>query len=190
MIYMLACSLMFGCLCAFIANAQQIFGELYGLGDAFPLAFSSIALAMAAASMTNARIVIKRGTRVVCHTALTLFAILSVLLMVTVAWATPPLAVFMVWLAALFFLFSMMTPNMNAIIMEPMRNYAGLASSMLGFSTSLLAALGGWLIGRQYDGTLAPFAIGFASLSVTALALVWLAEGPRAMYSNRNERTG
>ena len=190
MIYMLACSLMFGCLCAFIANAQQIFGELYGLGEAFPFAFSSIALAMAAASLTNARIVIKRGTRVVCHAALTLFAVLSLLLMITVTFATPPLAVFMIWLALLFFLFSLMTPNMNAIIMEPMRDYAGLASSMLGFSTSLLAALGGWLIGKQYDGTLLPFAIGFAALSLTALVLVFVAEGRHGIYSNRNEFAG
>lgn len=189
-LYLLACSLMFGCLCAFIANAQQIFGEFYELGDAFPFAFGGIASAMAAASLTNARIVMRRGTRVVCHASLTAFAVLAVLLMITVSVTTPPLPVFMAWLGLLFYLFSMMTPNMNAIIMEPMGQNAGLASSALGFSTSLLAAAGGWLVGGQYDGTLIPFATGFAVFSVAALALVILAEGRKGMYSNRNERAG
>ena len=124
---MIACGLMFGCLCAFIANAQQIFAELYGLGEAFALAFAAIALAMAAASITNARIVMRRGMRVVCHFALTGFVVLSVLLLVADAYlAPPPLVVFLPWLGLLFYLFGLCRPNLNAIALEPMGEIAGL----------------------------------------------------------------
>ncbi len=181
--YMVATGLLFCCLCAFIASAQQIFGEYFGLQKGFVFAFSSVALTMAAASLTNARIVMRRGMRRVCHTALTLFFALSAVLAVTVSQVQLSLFVFLPWLGCLFFLFSLTTPNLTAIVLEPMGASAGLAASVMGFSTTLLAAVGGWLIGSTYDGTLVPFATGFALSSGAALALVWAAEGRTGMFA-------
>ena len=183
---MVACGLLFGCLCGFIANAQQIFAELYGLGESFPFAFAAIALAMAAAAMTNARIVMRRGMRVVCHFALAGFVVLSVLLLLAAYLAPPSLAVFLPWLGLLFYLFGLVSPNLNAIVLEPMGEIAGLAASVLGFTTTILAAVGGWLIGSAYDGTLLPFATGFVVLSTAALGFVVVAEGPNGMFTNRS----
>lgn len=181
--YMIACGLLFGCLLSFIANAQQIFGELFGFGDAFALAFASVALAMSAAAITNARIVLKRGMRPVCHTALLAFVALSIALALVTSQITPPAYVFLPWLASLFYLFGLITPNFNAIVLEPMGDIAGLAASILGFTTTLLAALGGWLIGGAYNGTLFPFALGFAMLSSAALVLVLMVEGRSGMFA-------
>ena len=91
----------------------------------------------------------------------------------------------MPWLAALFYLFGLIGPNFNAITLEPMGAIAGLASSVLGFMTTALAALGGGLIGAAYDGSLLPFAAGFALLSGGAVGLVYLAEGRAGMFTNR-----
>ncbi|MEM8976670.1 MAG: multidrug effflux MFS transporter, partial [Pseudomonadota bacterium] len=110
--YTLATGMIFGCLCTFIVNAQQIIGELYEFGDAFALVFGSVALAMAAASLTNARIVLRRGMRRVCHGALLAFVVLSAVLLMTTLLVHPPAYVFLGCLAALFFLFSLITPNL------------------------------------------------------------------------------
>ncbi len=180
--YMIATGMLFSCLCAFIAGAQQILGELYGLGDVFVFAFSAIAFSTAAAALTNARIVMRRGMRTVCHVALAGFVILAGLLAVVTWFSVPPLGLFMAWLGCLFYLFGLVTPNFNAIVLEPMGEIAGLAASVLGFSTTLLAAGGGWLIGSAYDGTLFPLAAGFTLFGGVALVLVFSVEGPAGMF--------
>ncbi|MEM7750210.1 MAG: multidrug effflux MFS transporter, partial [Pseudomonadota bacterium] len=179
--YTLATGMIFGCLCTFIVNAQQIIGELYEFGDAFALVFGSVALAMAAASLTNARIVLRRGMRRVCHGALLAFVVLSAVLLMTTLLVHPPAYVFLGCLAALFFLFSLITPNLNAIALEPMGAIAGLASSMVGFVTTILAAVLGWLFGSAYDGTLIPFSLSFFILSLLCLLLVFSVEGRAGM---------
>lgn len=180
--YTLATGMIFGCLCTFIVNAQQIIGELYEFGDAFALVFGSVALAMAAASFTNARIVVRRGMRRVCHSALVAFVVVSGLLFLTTLFVHPPALVFLGCLACLFFLFSMITPNLNAIALEPMGAIAGLASSMVGFITTLLAAFLGWQFGAAYDGTLVPFSLSFFSLSIACLLLIYSVEGKAGMF--------
>ena len=186
--YMVASGLIFGCLTAYIANAQQIFGELYALGDSFAIAFSSISAAVAVASFTNARIVMSRGMRRVCHVALVGFVILSALLAVAAYVSPPSLPVLIVWLGLLFFLFGLIGPNFNAIALEPMGAIAGLAASIFGFANTSIAALGGWLIGGSYDGTLFPFALGFTLLSSFALLLIFLVEGRAGMFGGRDPR--
>ncbi len=180
--YTLATGMIFGCLCTFIVNAQQIIGELYAFGDAFALVFGSVALAMAAASLTNARIVLRRGMRRVCHGALLAFVALSAVLLTITFFGHPPAIVFLGCLAGLFFLFSLITPNLNAIALEPMGAIAGLASSMVGFITTILAAILGWLFGSAYDGTLIPFSLSFFILSLLCLLLVYSVEGRAGMF--------
>jgi MFS transporter, DHA1 family, multidrug resistance protein len=49
-----------------------------------------------------------------------------------------------------------------------------MASSLTGFYTTAAGATFGWLIARQFDGTVRPLAIGFLVLSLlTAAAIVW-----------------
>ena len=180
--YTLAAGMIFGCLCTFIVNAQQIIGELYAFGDAFAFVFASVALAMAAASLTNARIVLTLGMRRVCHGALIAFVIVSAALFTTTLILHPPAFLFLGCMAVLFFLFSLITTNLNAIALQPMGAIAGLASSMVGFLTTLIAAVLGWLFGSAYDGTLVPFALCFFSLSIVALLLVLSAEGRAGMF--------
>ena len=180
--YTLATGMIFGCLCTFIVNAQQIIGELYAFGDAFALVFGSVALAMAAASITNARIVLRRGMRRVCHGALVAFVGVSAVLFTTTLFVHPPAFLFLGCLAVLFFLFSLITPNLNAIALEPMGAIAGLASSMVGFVTTLMAAFLGWQFGAAYDGTLVPFSLSFFSLGSACLLLIYSVEGRSGMF--------
>ena len=68
--YMLAMTLVLGGLFGFINSAQQVFVDVFDEPLTFTLNFAVIAGFMALASLTNARIVGKLGTRRVSHTAL------------------------------------------------------------------------------------------------------------------------
>lgn len=78
--YALAAGLLFGCLMSYVSSAQQVFVDVFHLGNGFPLAFGAVASLMAIASVTNANLVEQLGMRRLSHTALTGFAVLSILL--------------------------------------------------------------------------------------------------------------
>jgi DHA1 family bicyclomycin/chloramphenicol resistance-like MFS transporter len=96
---------------------------------------------------------------------------------------TPPLAVFVALLAVALFCFGLIMPNFNAIAMEPMGKIAGTASSFVGAVTTAIAALGGYLIGRAFDGTATPLVAGFAASGLACLALVLVTERGRLFRS-------
>jgi DHA1 family bicyclomycin/chloramphenicol resistance-like MFS transporter len=66
--------------------------------------------------------------------------------------------------------------------MEPQGNNAGMASSLVGFYSTGAGALCGAMIGHFFDGTVLPLALGFAGMSLTALCVVLLVEGPNGMF--------
>ena len=172
--YAVASSFVFGCLATYLATAQQVFGDVYQLGNKFPLAFGLIASLIAAANITNTRLVMRLGMRRVSHTALAGFIGLAVLLVLATARGNPPLAVFGPLLALTFFCFGLMMSNFNAIAMQPMGRIAGMAASLTGFYTTAAGATFGWLVARQFDGTVRPLSLGFLVLGLlTACAVVW-----------------
>ncbi len=63
--------------------------------------------------------------------------------------------------------------------MEPQGRIAGVASSFVGAMTVALGAGLGFLIGRQFDGTVAPLAAGFALSGLATLALILFTEKGR-----------
>jgi DHA1 family bicyclomycin/chloramphenicol resistance-like MFS transporter len=176
LVYAVSMGLMFGCLLGYVSSAQQIFAETYGLGDLFPLAFGALALAMAVSSFTNAQLVGRLGTRRMSHLALAGFVAVSCLLVAVELVSAPGLIAFCLAIGACFFLFGMIVPNFNAMAMEPHGHIAGMASSFLGFFTTALGASLGWAVGQTYDGTSLPLAIGFAVLSLAALAVARLGD--------------
>jgi DHA1 family bicyclomycin/chloramphenicol resistance-like MFS transporter len=100
-------------------------------------------------------------------------AVLSWLFLAT-AWyfdGHPPLWLFMLNGFALFFCIGILFGNLNSIAMEPLGHVAGTAASVIGSTTTLLAAGLGFLIGRAYDGSLLPIALGFVSLTTISMLL-------------------
>lgn len=188
--YGTAIGLLFGCIMIHVGSAQQIFDSgLYHLGSLFPLMFGMIGLAMAAGTLTNSFLVRRVGMRRMSHAGLVGFVAVSLALAVA-ALATegrPPLALFVGLLAVSQYLTSIAFPNFNAMAMEPLGAVAGTASSVLGFYTTILGALVGLLVGRAFDGTVLPLALGFSVLSVAALASVLVAERGRLF---RPQQTG
>ena len=177
--YIAANGFMFACLMSYILSSQQVFVDVYNLGPWFPLAFGSVASAMAAAGLTNSQIVMRFGMRAVSHRALIAFTATAVLLAL-VSWSMdgrPPLAVLWGGLIGLFFFFGLVVSNFNAIAMEPLGRVAGTASSLMGSYTTLAGALFGTLVGQFFDMTVLPLTTGFVIFSLSALCLVMLTEG-------------
>jgi DHA1 family bicyclomycin/chloramphenicol resistance-like MFS transporter len=177
--YTVALGLLFGILMAYIATAQQIFGEIYGMGAEFPLFFAALALSVAAASLTNAGLVSRFGMRRLSHIALIGLVVLTTGMAVAGFPGRPSLVVLSLWLGAAFFCFGLVMANFNAIAMEPLGRIAGMAASFIGFLTTLLGAVGGWAIGQAFDGSVRPLTIGFTFMAWSALAVVLVTERGR-----------
>ena len=179
--YATALGLMIGCILGYVGSAEQVFDTgLYKLGAWFPAAFAIVAAAMGASTLINARLVERLGMRWLSHAGTTAFVVVA-LIQVGVGLAFqghPPLWLFIAVLCANQFLLSFAMPNFQALAMQPLGEVAGTASSFLGFYTTLIGALCGSLVGQAFDGTTLPLAVGYASLSAAALAVVaWTERG-------------
>jgi DHA1 family bicyclomycin/chloramphenicol resistance-like MFS transporter len=176
--YMIATMFVTGCLFGYITSSEQLFVDVYGLGAAFPIAFASIALAISFGTFLNARLVMRHGMRRISHTMIIGFT-LSALALASLAqlgWAN--FWVFTGMLALTFAMFGFIASNFNALAMEPVGRIAGSASALYGAVTATGGAILGALIGRAFDGSPAPFAIGLALSGVaTLLAVMWTERG-------------
>lgn len=169
--YSIGAGLLFAALIAYLATAQQIFGEMYALGDAFPLYFAALAASLGAASLLNARLVIRFGMVALSKSALRFSTAMSAVFLV-VALATgghPPLWAFMGYMMLVFFCNGLMFGNFNALAMEPLGHIAGSAAAVIGSLTSLISTVVGTPIGRAYNGTVIPLVGGLFGMSVMSL---------------------
>lgn len=178
--YTLATGAVYSALMGYINSAQQVFAGVFGLKELFPLAFGSVALAVAAASLLNGRIVERLGMHKISHFALLSFIAVGIVhLAVILVIGTPPFWLFMPLLALTLFFFGLMMPNFSAMAMEPMGRIAGTASSFTGAVMTGIGALGGYLIGRFFDGTVLPLVAGFTICGLLALVMVLVTERGR-----------
>lgn len=70
---------------------------------------------------------------------------------------------------------------MNTLAMERMAPVAGMASSIQGVVSTVLAALAGFAIGQAFNGTQIPYLWGLAICGATGLTLVLLTD-PRRLF--------
>lgn len=176
--YMFATTFITGCLFGYITSSEQLFVDVYNLGPAFPLAFASIAIAISAGTFLNSRLVVRHGMRRLSHIMIIGFTIAALVLagIAQLGWATFP--VFTIMLAITFAMFGFIASNFNALAMEPMGKVAGSASAIYGAVTATGGAIFGALIGRAFDGTVVPFAIGLAAAgAATLLSVLWTERG-------------
>jgi DHA1 family bicyclomycin/chloramphenicol resistance-like MFS transporter len=188
--YTLASMVLFSALMAYLSSAEQVFTETFGLGALFPLAFGAVALALAAASIVNARLVGRYGMRRISHAAAIAFALVNLAHAATALLGADSLFSFIALQMIAFFAAGLMMPNFSAIALEPLGHVAGVASSALGFATMSGSALIGGLIGRFYDGTTRPMAIGLALVGVATLLIVLATERGRLFRVGGGGRAG
>lgn len=170
--YMVAMGLCFGSFIGYLGASQQIFQDQFGVGEDFALYFGGLALVLGVASLANSKFVGKYGMRYICTRAMGAIVVASAAFY-ALHYVTPiTLWMFVGYAAVLFFAFGLMFGNLNAIAMEPMGHIAGMASAIMGATSSIISLGLGTLIGQMYDGTLKPITLGFLVLGVGTLLLM------------------
>jgi DHA1 family bicyclomycin/chloramphenicol resistance-like MFS transporter len=177
--YALASGVFFGALFGFIASAQQILAELYGLGVWFPVVFGAVAAGIALAAFVNALLVGRFGMRALSHGAVFLFTAISGGMAAVASVQQPPIELFLAMLWGAMMLVGLVFANFNALAMEPQGRAAGIASSFIGGFTTLTGATIGFFIGRAYDGTVLPLALGYFACGTAALLVLLITERGR-----------
>ena len=172
--YMLAMTALYGAFSSYLASSEIIFGETFGIPGAFPVIFGGLAMVMGGAMLANARIVGRIGTRRLAHGVLFGYVgIAAALVVVALAYGgRPPLAVFLVGMAAMLSSHALLIPNFNTMAMAPMAAVAGTASSVIGAVQIAVGALLGAVLDRAFDGTVRPLVFGFLAYGLASLALV------------------
>ena len=170
----LIAGVVFSSFMAYLSTAQQILQLQYGLGDWFPPVFAFIAMFGGIASYTNGRIVVRFGMQVISRMAL--LGMLTVSLVV-LSWmvsttSEPPLWAILIYFSIIFYSVSTVFGNINAMAMESLGHIAGVAASVVGSISMILAFFIGVFIARQYDGSVKPLVIGFICCSTASLVLL------------------
>lgn len=174
--YGLAGTFLFGAMFGFISASQQIFVEIYGLGPYFPVAFAAMAGTIAVAQFINSRVVRRFGMRRLSHTAALVYLGAALILVAVALMGPVPFPVFFGLLMVIQFFFGWAASNMNSLSMEPLGNVAGTAASVFGFTQTVGGALIGTYIGQHFNGTIAPNALGYASMGALVLVSILIAE--------------
>ena len=174
--YVIGTALLVGGVFGYINSAQQLLGEHFAVGDAFPVVFGATAALMAVASIVNSRIVERFGARRVSHTGMLTFILVSAAQVYSSHFHSGELAWFLPLMALNLGLLGFLSANFSSIAMQPFAEIAGAASSVQTFVRMFGAAVVGMLIGQAYDGTPRPFAHALLISSVLATMLVLYSE--------------
>ncbi|MEM1163180.1 MAG: multidrug effflux MFS transporter [Pseudomonadota bacterium] len=196
MLYTLASAAIFGAFAAMLGSAQQVFEELLGLGDLFPLAFASVALMIAVAQFLNSRLVMRFGMRFLSRVSAVIVVIggsVSAVLTITLYGEIPSLWLFLLTMAPVFIGSGLMFSNLTALALEPLGHIAGTASAVVMSVSSLLAVPLGIWVASLIDGTVVPLLWGFAGFGALTLVFIlaadWVRQGERK-GEGQSERQG
>ncbi|MFW2342737.1 multidrug effflux MFS transporter [Brevundimonas sp.] len=174
--YTLAMTAITGSLFAFINSSQQIFFDVFQQPTLFTTVFGLMAAGIAVASLTNARLVERLGSRRLSHLALIGFITSAAVHAGVTLTGHESLISFALLQGLTMFCFGFIAGNFGALAMNNMGRIAGTASSVQGFVSTTFGSLTGFLIGQSFDGTAAPMTIGITGCGVLALVAVLVAE--------------
>jgi len=174
--YVLASGILFGGLFAFIFSIEQVMREVFGEDERLGLWFALVSIGLAASNFLNAVLVKRIGMRRISHIAVVIFVVLALVNLAAMSVFGPVFVVFMPLMTLTFGTIGMIGSNFNTIAMEPLGDIAGTASAALGFATTTLAGLLGYLISSQFDGTVLPLLTGFAGLGAMSLVVLYMTE--------------
>lgn len=170
--------LVMGMLFLTLLQLEQTYSKVYDQQALFPYWTGAVALIAGSASLLNAMLVVRYGMRRLINVTLVLQVILSagmiVLSYLPLPVATYGFASFLFWQLCMFFQAGLTIGNLNAIAMEPLGHIAGMAASIVGGVSTILAAMIASPLGLVFDGTLRPILVPVVIMAVIALMLMRL----------------
>jgi len=182
----IAMGTIFGCLIGYLNSSQQIFQEQFHTGKLFSVYFGVLALLLGAASLMNSKFVQRLGMHLIATRAFKTIITSSLIFLIVQFFAEIQLWMFMLYASSLFFSFGLIFGNLNAMAMEPMGHVAGIASAIIGSTSSIMSLTVGTIIGQLYNGTTLPMTIGFLIMGTLSLSLLIYAEKHKAPQRHTN----
>jgi DHA1 family bicyclomycin/chloramphenicol resistance-like MFS transporter len=185
--YTLATTISFSGLVAYISSIQQIVFDAFHAGRYIGLVFASIAAPMALASWLNSRVVGRFGLRRVGHSSALAFMLVTATHAAVALSGHESLPLFITLQALTMACFAFTSSNLGTLAMEHMAPIAGTASSVQGVIGTVGAALIGFFIGQQFDGTPTPFIVGTALCAAGGFLIIVLTE-PKRLFAGIQSR--
>lgn len=167
--YGIAAMLLLGTLYGFIATAQPLYGQAYGLGGHFALAMAGTAVVQSIAAFACSRLIPSFGAQAVGITALTTHIAFAGMALIMLYLNLLPFWLLLLIITAMMAMFTWADATLGALSMMNLGKIAGTAASAFGAIQQLGATLLGSLIGQCYDGT--PRALFWGSVILGAIAL-------------------
>lgn len=171
------------CLFGTLSSTQPILDVIYHRADEFPFWFAVIAICASSGSFVNAALVVRLGMRRMVVSVLS-FQVLGsgLMLALTLSGSIPHdagFALHLIWTISVFFMIGLTMGNLNALAMEPVGHIAGMAASVMGALSTVVAVPVAAVIGLMFDGTALPLIGSVAVLAVLALVTVKAMGAPR-----------
>ena len=179
MFYTFAMTVMFASMMAYVGQVQQIFADIFHRPTWMPGMFALCAVFMAIGSFANSRIVERYGMRLISQTALLFFTGITGLHALVAYAGLETMGSFVALQALTLGAVALTVANFGAMAMEPLGAVAGIAASLQGFVSTFTGALIGGGIGRLFNGTTLPLAVGAMGCGIAALLFVLAAERGR-----------
>jgi MFS transporter, DHA1 family, multidrug resistance protein len=177
--YTLCVALMFGSIIGYVGMMPQIFAVVFRRPTLMPTVFALCAASMGVASYLNSTVVERFGMRIISQAGLVIFISAAGLHVLIAALGAETLWTFVVLQGATMGCLGLIMANFGAMAMEAMGPVAGIAASLQGCAGTCGGALVAALMGREFNGSTVPLALGALICGLTSLGFVLLAEGGR-----------
>jgi DHA1 family bicyclomycin/chloramphenicol resistance-like MFS transporter len=172
--YGIAAMLLLGALYGFIATAQPVYGEAFGLGGFFPFAMSATAVVQSGSAFVCSRLIRCFGAPAIGLTALSAYVAIACVLVFMFSLNMLPFWLFFILVTTMMALFTWADATLSALSMTNLGKVAGTAASAFGALQALGATVLGSLIGQGYDGTPRSLVWGVLILGLASLlAIIW-----------------
>ncbi|SHI32031.1 multidrug effflux MFS transporter [Wenxinia saemankumensis] len=175
-IYLAVLTLGFGQMFALLSSIAQIYVTGYDMEASFPVWFLIGGLLSGVGTVSNAGLVMRLGMRRIAIFAYAMLSLASLALLALewtgVVGELPPFGLFFAWQVIVLAAAGLTFGNLNALALEPLGHIAGLASSVIGAVSTVLAVAIAAPIGLMFDGTPTPLLWGVLVCSVLAFVLM------------------
>jgi DHA1 family bicyclomycin/chloramphenicol resistance-like MFS transporter len=162
-----------------VFSSQQVFVDIYGFGDWYPLSMVIIGGSAALSSLAASRVLPIVGLRRTAHIAALSLPVIAFAFAILAATVGLPAWAYL--LATVLFApcFIGGFSSSGALSMEPLGAVAGTASAVFGLITSVFGAILATLIVQTFNGTVVPILIGIGIMGCCVLASFTIAEKGR-----------
>ena len=152
-----------GMLFTMITLVQPAYDVVFDRAESFPYWFFGVALVAGTGSLLNAVLVVRLGMRRMVTWALASQIGLASAMLVLESMPldnSVAFGLFVTWQTSVFFMAGVTLGNLNAMGMEPMGHIAGMAASVMGAISTVVAAAIAAPVGLLFDGSLLPLTAG------------------------------